>query len=412
MKKYIKAKYLIDGTGGPVRENPVIVVEDGMITKVDTAENIPIPDHAEVLDMGEGTLMPGMIDSHSHAGQDYNREETIRDQHLMPEGLRVLRGYNSLKRDLMSGVTTVRLLGDGQGCIDKILRDAINAGEIVGPRLLVACQAIRPRHGTAPEISACADGVDEVRRRVREAIFLGADVIKIFVSNISNGDTFLDYLRGDLTKVPAYTKEEIAVAVEEAHRVGIKVAAHCIGGPAVRWSLEVGVDSLEHVNLIDEDDIPYFLEYGGYISDPNLILFFDPVLGYESPLNKTHKLEDLPRWWQQKVKMTKEQTKRVMSKALQAGVKFALGTDPNHGLLHLECKYFVEEIGATPMQAILAVTRDSAELMGLADQIGTIEEGKLADIIALRANPLDDINNLRDVIMVMKEGQLVKESSF
>lgn len=407
MIKYIKAKYLIDGTGAPIIENPVIVVEDNVITKVDTKDNLSIPKGVQVIDCGDGTLLPGLIDSHSHAGEDSSREETIRQQHLQPDPLRTLRGYKSLKKDLLSGVTTVRLLGDGTGCIDKILRDAINSAEIEGPRLLVACQAIRPRHGTAPEIGVYADGVEQVRYRTREAIFYGADVIKLFISNISKGDTFLDYLKGDLTQVPAYTKEEMAVAVEEAHRVGIKVAAHCIGGPAVKWGLEAGIDSFEHANLIEEEDIPYFLKYGGFISDPNLHLFFDPVKGFESSTNKTHKWEELPTWWHEKVRKSREQTRRVMSKALKAGVKFALGTDLNHGQLWLECKYFVEEIGATPMQAILAVTKDSSELLGMESEIGTVEEGKLADIICVDSNPLDNIENLKDIRMVMKDGESI-----
>ena len=146
----------------------------------------------------------------------------------------------------------------------------------------------------------------------------------------------------------------------------------CIGGDVVRWALEAGFASLEHANLIEED-IPLFLKTGAYISDPNLILFFDPVRGFETPTNKTHKWEDLPEWWHEKVRRSREQTRRVMSKALKAGVKFALGTDLNHTLLWLECKYFIEEIGATNMQALFAVTRDSAELLGLADEIGTLE---------------------------------------
>lgn len=410
MKTYIKASLMIDGTGaGPLRD-PVLAVENGRIASICTAADAEIPQDADVIDRGGEVLIPGLIDSHSHAGEDTKRGESVREQHRKPDAQRALRGYVSLNGDLMNGVTTMRLLGDGGGFIDKILRDSIDSGELIGPRLLVCCLPIRPSHGTAPEIAEFvgADGVDEVRKRVRQAIFYGADVIKLFTSNISNGDTFLDYLRGDLTGVAAYTKAEMAVAVEEAHRCGKRVAAHCIGGPAIQWGLEAGIDSLEHVNLLSEEDIPYFLKYDGYISDPNLHLFFDPIKGFESPHNKSWVWDDLPDWWHQKVWHARENTRRVMSKALQAGVKFALGTDPNHGGLWLEAKYFVQEIGATPMQALMACTRNGAECCGILEETGTLEVGKYADIVSLAGSPLESIEHLKDVRMVMKQGSFVK----
>lgn len=408
MTTYITGGLMIDCTGADPIKNPAIIVEGGKIAKIGTKESLTPPSGAQIVDCGEGVLLPGLIDGHSHAGEDAKRMESVKQQHLQPDALRALRGSISLYEDLLSGVTTVRLLGDGAGCIDVVLRDAIDRGEIKGPRLQAAAQAIRPRHGTAPEIGVYADGPDQVRTRVREAIFLGADVIKLFISNISRGDTYLDYLKGDLTGIAAYTKAEMEVAVEEAHRSGLKVAAHCIGGPAIRWALEAGIDSLEHVNLLEESDIEYFLKYGGFISDPNLILFFDPVRGFETPTNKTHRWEELPTWWHDKVRISRKRTEDIMSKALSSGVKFALGTDLNHGLLYLECKYFCDHVGATPMQALFAVTRDSAELLGLSDEIGTLEIGKCADIICIERNPLDKIENLKDVTMVIKQGELIK----
>lgn len=409
--KYIKAALLIDGTGREPIKDPVIAIDGNKIAQAGTLDTIQIPENAVVIDRRNEILLPGLIDSHSHAGEDSKRGESVSEQHLKPNPLRALRGYVSLGNDLNCGVTTVRLLGDGGGLIDKILRDAINAKELVGPRLLVCCLPIRPSHGTAPEIAECqgADGVDEVRKRVRQAIYHGADVIKMFTSNISNGDTFLDYLKGDLTQVAAYTKEEMEVAVEEAHRAGKKVAAHCIGGKAVRWGIEAGIDSLEHVNLMEEEDIPYFLESGTYISDPNLHLFFDPVKGFESPCNRSWVWEELPEWWHEKVYKARENTRTVMGKALKAGVKFALATDLNHGGLWLEAKYFVEEIGASPMEAILACTRNGADCCGILDMAGTVEAGKYADIISLSANPLEKIDNLKEVTFVMKEGEVIRE---
>ncbi len=409
-KTYVTAAWLIDCTGTSPIQNPAILVEDDRIAAIGTKQTLPPPQDAEIVDCGSGTLMAGLIDSHAHAGEDAGRAESVKQQHLQPDALRALRGSVSLYNDLMAGVTTERLLGDGTGCIDVVLRDAIQRGEIPGPRLQAAAQAIRPRHGTAPEIGVYADGVEQVRYRVREAIFLGADVIKLFISNISRGDTYLDYLKGDLTGVAAYTKEEMEVAAQEAHRAGLKVAAHCIGGPAIRWALEAGIDSLEHVNLLEEEDIPYFLQSGGYISDPNLILFFDPVRGFETPTNKTHVWNELPTWWHDKVHLARERTRVVMNKALKAGVKFALATDLNHGKLYLECKYFVEEIGATPMQAIFAVTRDSAALLDLDKEIGTVEVGKCADIICVKGNPLESIDHLENVTMVMQQGRVVKRN--
>lgn len=409
MKTYLKGALLIDGTGKEPIKDPVIVIEDKYINQVGNIHTISIPPEANVIDRGKEILIPGLIDSHCHASLDSKRPESVREQLLKPDPLRTLRGYISLRHDLRCGVTTMRLLGDGGGFIDKILKNAINAGEIEGPRLLVSCLDIRPSHGTAPEIAELvgSDGVEEVRKRVRQAIFHGADVIKMFASNISNGDTFLDYLQGDLTQVAAYTKEEMAVAVEEAHRAGKKVAAHCIGGQAIQWGLEAGIDSLEHMNLMEEEDIPYFIKYGGYISDPNLHLFFDPEKGFESPSNKSWVWDDLPAWWHEKVRRTRAQTKRVMSKALQAGIKFALATDLNHGGLWMEAKYFVQEIGATPMQAIQACTRNGAECCGVLHECGTVESSKYADIVSLKDNPLNKIEHLKDVAMVIKEGEIV-----
>ena len=405
MTIYLKGKSIIDCVSAKPINGGVIAVHDGKIQAI--LEKAP--DGARVLDCGNATLMPGLIDSHIHVGEDAGRDESVKQQHLQPDPLRAIRGAVTLKNDLMAGVTSARALGDGQGCVDVIIRDAIERGEIIGPRLQVAAHAIRPSHGTAPEIGIAADGEDEIRKAVRKAIFDGADVIKLFVSNVSRGETYLDYLKGDLTQVSAYTKREMEVAVEEASRCGIKVAGHCIGGKVVQCALEAGLASLEHANLIEEEDIPYFLKYGGYISDPNLILFFDPVRGFESPTIKTHKWNELPSWWHEKVWRAREQTVRVMGKALKAGVKFALGTDLNHTQLWLECKYFIEKIGADNMRALAAVTMDSAKLLGVDDQVGSLEAGKLADIIAVDGDPLADISALSRVKLVMKDGEIVKQ---
>jgi len=409
MKKVLKCKRMIDIRNEKVVDDVEIVVEGNIIKDIvmDGSANTLYPEY-ERIDCSSQTVMPGMVDAHLHASLDSKRHEPISLQHAQPPALKALRGYASLKKDLYAGVTTARLLGDGDGHVDKHLKDAIDEGFIEGPRILAAIQAIRPSHGTALGLGVTADGVDQVRTRVRETILLGADVIKLFISNISRGNSFLDYLKGDLTSIPAYTKEEIQVAVEVAHSCGLKVAAHCIGGIAIKWALEAGVDSLEHVNLLEEEDIKLFLKHGGYICDPNLILFFDDEIGFESKGNKSHEWDELPTWWHEKVYTAREKTKTNMAEANRRGVKFALATDLNHGLLWKEAKYFVEELGATNFQALKAVTINGAEVCNLDNEIGTIEIGKHADLICLEGNPVVNINNLEKVSMVMKQGRIVK----
>jgi len=403
----IKGKLLIDGTGTPPVLDGAVLVEGDRIVEVGKLENLHFPSNTRIINRGHETLLPGMVDSHIHIAIDSTINESVSLQQERPDSLKALRGYKSLQKDLMSGVTTVRSLGDGSD-VAKIIRDAIERGEISGPRVLACILALRPSHGTAPKTAICADGVDELRRRTRESIAMGADVIKIFASNIIRGDTHLDYLKGDLTGVAAYTKEEMAVVAEEAHRAGIKVAAHAIGGPALRWALQAGIDSVEHANLMCEEDIKVFLETGGFLSDPNLHLFFDPEIGFESEGNQTHPWRELPEWWHEKVRLAREQTRTVMSKAVKMGVKFALGTDLNHGGLWKEAKYFVQDLGATETEAIRAITKNGAELCGLENQIGTLEKGKLGDIISVNGNPLEKIEYLQDVQFVVKEGRVVK----
>jgi imidazolonepropionase-like amidohydrolase len=222
------------------------------------------------------------------------------------------------------------------------------------------------------------------------------------VTNVMNGSTDEDYRRGDLTGVPAYTRQELQAAIGEAHDLGMKVAGHAIGGPGMRWAMEAGIDSVEHANLIEEQDVEFFVKYGTVLSDPNLQLFFDTETGFESRENWKQP------WWREKVIRSREQTARWIPAAIRAGVKVALATDSTHGVLWKEPKYLVQ-IGAAPRDALLAVTRHSAELLGLADEIGTLEPGKFADLIAVRGDPLSDITALRNVRMIMKGGRRLEK---
>ena len=298
---------------------------------------------------------------------------------------------------MATGVTTMRALGD-RADVELRFRDTIDRGEIVGPRLVISYQALRPSHGTAKFLGVPVDGVDALRKRIRENFSEGAQCVKIFLTNIQNGDRYEDYLRSDLTGVPAYSREEIYAAVDEAHRLGMTIAGHAIGGPAMRWAMEAGIDSVEHANLLDEEDIECFLRSGTVLSDPNLNLFFDPEVGFES--FASWQLD----WWRPRVIKAREQTERYLPQAIRAGVKVCLATDSSHGVLWREVGLLVK-LGISPAEALLTVTRNSAELLRMSDRVGTLEPGKYADMIALDGDPLADISALQRVAMVMKGGR-------
>lgn len=398
MTTVIRSKLLIPAADQPPIPEGIVVIEGACITQVGSRDRVTVSRDAEVVDCSDQTVLPAFVDCHVHLtlGGALKPVSLTDQMYHTPEARRALRAGMNLRRDLASGVTTERALGENSD-LDIIARDAIAEGEIPGPRLLACAGALRPSHGDSP--AADVDGVDGVRSAVRKRIAAGADVIKLFVTNIRQGDSYEAYRYGDLTGVPGYTRAEIAVAVEEAHRAGIKVAAHAIGGPAMRWAMEVGVDTIEHANLMEESDIELFLKTGAWLSCPNLRLFFDDEVGFVSRPD----YHQLPRWWQEKVHQCRALLERVFPRVIEAGVKIVLCVDSSHGMLWREAKWMVE-LGASPVQALLAITRDAAVVCGLQDRVGVLETGKLADIIAVRGNPLTDITCIRHVGMVMKEG--------
>jgi len=396
----ISAKRVLDGTGN-VFENGILVVDDGLVQAIGEPSQVSIASGAERIEYAEATVMPGFVDPHVHLALNTTKTQSIIEQHSAPVALMAIRAVLAIQADIRAGVTTMRCLGEPH-YLDIVVRDAIESGELPGPRLKAAAHAIRPSHGTAFATALPADGPDEVRRLVRQAISKGADVIKLFVTNIARGDTPEAYRAGDLTRVASFTKPEIEAAVEEAHRSGIPVAAHAIGGPALRWALEAGVDSVEHANLMDEADIDLFLKSGAWLSDPNLQLFFDSETGFRSPRKAAVASPD----WLPKVDEAKHVTERVHRLALEAGVKYALATDSNRGQLWREAKYMVEVLGASEAAAIRAITLTNAELLRMEAEIGSLERGKRADIAVVEGNPLADINSLRNVSHVFKDGKL------
>ena len=399
MRQIVECGRLIVEASKPGLVGGVLICEDGLITEVGTRDTVRYGSDSRVIDCSRWTVMPGLLDSHVHICADTTGEVSLEAAFTDEVARAVIRGVRNLRVDLESGVTTMRSLGEPEG-LDQRFKNAVDVGSIIGPTLITCGRPLRPSHGTAGFLAVAADGEAAIRKMIRENFYHGARWIKLFVSNVMNGDRYIDYLQGDLTTTPAYSRKEIRAAIDEAHTLGLKVAAHAIGGPAMRWAIEEGVDSIEHANLLEEGDVELFVKHGTTLSDPNLQLFFDDVTGFHVHQNWQYD------WWRAKVLDARERTRRFLPEALGAGVRICLGIDSNHPYLWKEVEHFVG-LGATPYQALAAVTTNTATLLGLQDDVGVISKGKRADVIAIDGDPQADVKALQNVKLVLKGGKVV-----
>ena len=389
---------LLDVRTGKVLTNQAIVIQDDKIEKVAPASEIQASANATVIDLPNATVLPGLIDAHTHL--TYNPQFGY-ERLAISVPREALIGARNARTTLNAGFTTVRNV-DARGYSDVALRDAINAGDVPGPRMLVSGPALSitgghcdndllpyEYHATADGV---ADGVEQVQHKVREVIKYGADLIKV----CATGGVLS---KGDDPNASQYTLEEMKAIVADAHRLGRKVAAHAHGAQGVIWASEAGVDSVEHGHLMNDEAIATLKKNGTYLV-PTLYL-----VDWHRENAGT-----LPEFARKKMELVSATGKSNAKKAFQAGVKIGMGTDAAvypHGLNAHELAVYVS-LGMSPLQAIQTATINDADLLGWSDKIGTIEPGKWADIIAVDGDPLQDITTLQHVKFVMKGGEVVK----
>jgi len=394
----IKAARLIDGRGGAVVSPAVIVVRGNRIESIGSA----IPAGAQTIDLGDMTLLPGLIDAHTHILLQGDVTSADYDEQLFRESMpyRALRASRSAKIALEHGFTTLRdVETEGAMYTDVDVKRAINNGVIPGPRLFVSTRAMSVSggygpSGYSPEIIypmgvQIVDGVEGGRKAVREQISHGADWIKVYADRAY----FVDK-NGQLSSIPTFTPEEMKAIVDEAHRLRHKVAAHAMARPGIENALNGGVDSIEHGIAIPDDLIDMMVAKGVYLC-PTLT-----VTEYVAP-GRGGVWARIPQFHHDS-----------FQRALRKGVKIAFGTDaggfPWDAVNEAKEFEYETQYGMTPMQAIQTATRNAADLLGMSDQIGTLEAGKFADIVAVPGNPLNDITAMQRVGFVMKDGAIYK----
>ena len=406
---YIRAGRLFDGTGDKARENMVIVIQDDRIQSVAPAGSTSVPSGATVIDLSRATVLPGLIDCHTHLGSRADRYDEIynfKDTPFQSAFAAVVHARKTLE----AGFTSVRDVGS-LPFLAVDLRNSINEGLIPGPRIVASGPpiSITGGHGDLNNFSPqtrvsmfpeerdfqIADGVDQVRHVVRAQVKYGVDVIKI----LATGGVLS---KGDSPGAPQFTFEELKAAAEEAHMAGRKIAAHAHGTQGIKNAILAGIDSIEHASLIDDEGIRLAKEHGTYLVMD--IYNDDYILGKAIEFG-------LPQENVDKEKTVGRTQRENFQKAFQAGTKMAFGTDAGvypHGDNAKQFFYMVK-FGMTPAQAIRAATSSAADLIGRAKDVGSIEAGKYADIIAVSADPLQDVRALENVGFVMKGGVVYKD---
>lgn len=396
----VRAGKVLDVKTGKIATDQVIVIEGDKIVSVGPASSAKTTASHTTIDLPNATVLPGLIDAHTHL--TFNPQFGY-DTLAISVPREALTGAHNARVTLEAGITTVRNVG-ASGYADVALRDAINAGDVPGPRMLVSGPALSitgghcdndllpyEYHATADGV---ADGVEQVQHKVREIIKYGADLIKV----CATGGVLS---KGDDPNASQYTLEEMKAIVADAHRLGRKVAAHAHGAQGVIWASEAGVDSVEHGHLMNDAAIATLKKNGTYLV---------PTL-YLVDWQREHAAEaNLPDFAKKKMDMVSRVGKANIKKAFEAGVKIGMGTDAAvypHGLNAHEIAVYVS-LGLSPLQAIQTATINDADLLGWSDKIGTIEPGKWADIIAVDGDPLQDVTRLQHVKFVMKGGEVVK----
>ncbi|HET7748204.1 MAG TPA: amidohydrolase family protein [Terriglobales bacterium] len=398
----VHAARLLHVRSGRTLTDQFIVIENERIVSITPAAQAKVPPGAQRIELPDLTVMPGLIDAHTHLTMDAYHFGYSSLSISVPRS--ALIGAHSARVTLEAGFTTVRNVG-AAGYADVALRDAINEGDVPGPRMLVSGPALSITGGHCDnnllpydyhrQSDGVADGVEAVQHKVREVIKYGADVVKV----CATGGVLS---KGDNPQAAQYTLEEMKAIVADAHRLGRKVAAHAHGAQGILWATEAGVDSIEHGSYIDDAGIAAMKQRGTYLV-PTLYLG-DWFLQNAEQLH-------VPDFLLVKAREVMPAAREHIAHAFASGVKVAFGTDAAvypHGLNAHEFAVMVK-LGLTPLQAIQAATINAADLLGWSDRVGSLEPGHYADLIAVEGDPLKDVTTLERVKFVMKGGQVVKK---
>ena len=403
----IKAGKLIDVRSEKVLESQGILIEGEKIKEVGPLEVISktIPANTKIIDLSNFTVLPGLIDCHTHIV--FQPENYLNDIFRKSPIDLAVTAHIYARKTLEAGFTTIRDLGAGE-YVDVALRNAVNSGKIIGPRMQVATLAVGSTggHGDLTGFSpyihfnnfdGIADGVDEIKKLIRTEIKNGADVIKMIATAgvLSEEES---------VGAPQYSQEEMNAVVQEAAMWGKKVAAHAHGAEGIKRAIKSGVASIDHGSLIDDEGIQMMIKRGTYlvadVYNDDYILAEFSRMGYPQKIIEKERLIG---------RLQRENFK----KAALAGVKIAYGTDAGvypHGWNGKQFFHMVRW-GLTPMQAIQSATINAADLLGWDDRVGTIESGKFADIVAVRNDPLVNISELENINFVMKGGSVIKNET-
>ena len=385
---------------GRVLEHATVLVEGERIVKV-AGRNINIPKDAQKILMDGQMLLPGFIDSHIHICFDCS-PDPMASALSESQTMTTLKAANSARQTLLAGVTSVRDMGGKDG-IDLGLRQAINSGLIPGPRMIVSGQLICMTGGHGWQVGLEANGVDEVRKAARGQVKAGVDIVKL----MATGGVLTPAVEPGSEQL---TEEELRAGVEEAHKAGKKTATHAMGTRGILNALRAGIDSIEHGVYLDEEAVSLMMERDVPLIPTLSALFNIASKGIEA---------GIPAFAVEKTLKVKPFHLESIRMAREAGVRVAMGTDAGtpfniHGENLGELKFLVD-CGFSPLEAIEAGTRIAAQVLGLEKELGTVEEGKLADLILIEGNPLEDIEILakRELIqLVMKDGKQVSGEFF